>query len=113
MIDIVKNLAQVAQGVSALFTAIVLLVRPFRNWLFGIQAEKEKAKKESAQQKDSTKCLLRSEIVRIYYKYASSCEIPAYEFENTGMLYKAYKDLGGNSFIDKIWNEMQDWSILP
>lgn len=111
--DIVNDLVQVVQGVSALFTVIVLLVKPFRNWLFGIQAEKEKAKQGFLQQKESTKCLLRSEIVRIYYKHAKDCEICAYEFENVGMLYKAYKELGGNSFVDRIWSEMQEWRILP
>lgn len=37
--------------------------------------------------------------------------MPEYEYENLERLYKQYKKLGGNSFVDKVWNEVQEWKI--
>ena len=58
-----------------------------------------------------TKCLLRSEMLRIYYKHKDSQQIRQYEYENFVYSYKAYKALGGNSFIDKIYSEVQTWEV--
>lgn len=64
------------------------------------------------------KCVLRSEMLRTYYKYVDSVEagevptIRQYELENFILLYKAYKALKGNSFIDKIRNEVMTWKVI-
>lgn len=58
------------------------------------------------------KCLLRSEMLRIYYKCKEKKTIRQYEYENFAHLHKAYKALRGNSFIDKIWSEMEEWEIV-
>ena len=58
------------------------------------------------------KCLLRSEMLRIYYKCKDAKTIRQYEYENFAHLHKAYKALKGNSFIDKIWKEVQTWEIV-
>ena len=55
------------------------------------------------------KCLMRSEMLRIYYHNKESKKLRQYEFENFTMLYKAYKALKGNSFIDKIHKEIESW----
>lgn len=62
---------------------------------------------------DGTKCQLRSEMLRIYYHNREREKIRQYEYENFVMLYEAYKALKGNSFIDKIYKEVQTWEILP
>lgn len=59
-----------------------------------------------------TKCQLRSEMLRIYYRNKESGKIRQYEYENFVMLYEAYKALKGNSFIDKIYKEVQSWEII-
>jgi hypothetical protein len=61
---------------------------------------------------NGTKCQLRSEMLRIYYRYAKDGEIHQYEYENFVMLYEAYKALGGNSFIDKIYEEVHSFDIV-
>ena len=58
------------------------------------------------------KCQLRSDMLQIYYHNRDKAEIRQYEFENFVMLYDAYKALKGNSFIDKIYKEVQTWKIL-
>lgn len=59
-----------------------------------------------------TKCQLRSEILRIYYHNKESEKIRQYEYENFIMLYEAYKALKGNSFVDKIYNEVRTWDVI-
>ena len=61
---------------------------------------------------DGTKCQLRSEMLRIYYNNIEGKKIRQYEYENFVHLYNAYKSLGGNSFIDKIYEEVQSWEII-
>lgn len=58
------------------------------------------------------KCLLRSEMLRIYYQHKESEKIRQYELENFVFLYKAYKALKGNSFIDKIYKEVMSWEVI-
>ena len=59
-----------------------------------------------------TKCQLRSEMLRTYYHCRETEEIRQYEYENFVMLYEAYKALKGNSFIDKIYDEVRSWEIV-
>lgn len=58
------------------------------------------------------KCQLRTEMLRIYYHNREKCTIRQYEFENFVSCYEAYKALGGNSFIDKIYKEVQSWEVI-
>lgn len=59
-----------------------------------------------------TKCQLRSEVLRIYYHGRETKTIRQYEYENFVLLYEAYKALKGNSFIDKICEEVHEWEIV-
>lgn len=58
------------------------------------------------------RCLLRSEMLQIYYHNRESKQIRQYEYENFVMLYEAYKAMKGNSFIDKIYKEVQTWEVI-
>lgn len=58
------------------------------------------------------KCILRSEMLRTYYHNKDREKIRQYELENFVFLYKAYKALKGNSFIDKIYNEVMSWEVI-
>ena len=62
--------------------------------------------------KNGMKCQLRSEMLVIYYHNREKRIIRQYEYENFVMLYEAYKALKGNSFIDKIYKEVQEWDIV-
>jgi hypothetical protein len=62
---------------------------------------------------NGTKCQLRSEMLRIYYRNRESGTIRQYEYENFVYLYEAYKALKDNSFIDKIYEEVKTWEIVP
>lgn len=59
------------------------------------------------------KCQLRSDMLHIYYEHKDDKKIRQFELENFIYLYKAYKALRGNSFIDKIYKEVIDeWEVL-
>lgn len=58
------------------------------------------------------RCQLRSDMLRIYYKYNEKEEIPQFEYENFVALYEAYKSLKGNSFADKIYGDIKSWDIV-
>ncbi len=60
---------------------------------------------------NGTKCQLRSEMLKIYYHNKEVQQIRQYEYENFIMLYEAYKALKGNSFIDKIYEEVSTWQV--
>lgn len=61
---------------------------------------------------NGTRCQLRSEMLRIYYHNRERRTIRQFEYENFIMLYEAYKALKGNSFIDKIYDEVKDWEVI-
>ena len=61
---------------------------------------------------EGQKCQLRSDMLRIYYKNKDKETIHQYEFENFVLMHKAYKALKGNSFIDKIYNDVTQWEVI-
>ena len=58
------------------------------------------------------RCQLRSDMLHTYYTNKESKKIRQYELENFVYLYKAYKSLKGNSFIDKIYKEVMSWEVI-
>lgn len=61
---------------------------------------------------DGALCQLRSDMLRTYYRHRESEKIRQYEYENFVMAYEAYRALGGNSFIVKIYEEVKTWEVL-
>ena len=51
-------------------------------------------------------------MLHTYYKHKDDGKIRQYELENFILMYKAYKSLKGNSFIDIIYNEVKTWEII-
>lgn len=86
------------------FAVLTLVCKPFRDWLL-------KKRKDEEDKRETDKCLLRDRITEIYYTHIDNKSMREYEFENLSHLYTQYKKLKGNSFVDKIWNEMQSWGI--
>ena len=87
------------------FTGIVafllLLIKPIRDWLFGIKDIRE-----------AGKCLLRADMLRTYYRHSDDKIIRQYEKENFLLEYKAYKRLKGNSFIDDVAKTVREWDVI-
>ena len=71
---------------------------------------KEYKKKDNIQQ-EALKCLLRSSITSKYYVYNELKEIPLYEKENINYMNEQYVRMGGNSYISKIMEEINQLPI--
>lgn len=100
MLEVLKEIATICSEVSAIACVLALLIKPVREKVFGLGAVKE-----------GQKCLLRSEMLKIYYEHKDEESIRQHTRENMDFLYTAYKALGGNSFIDDIYNEVREWEI--
>ncbi len=96
-----SEIVTTASGIVCLLTLLSLLIKPVREWLMGAK-----------EQKDGIRCLLRAEIVRLYYKHQDSESLQEYEWAMLDACYQAYRRLGGNSFIVKLYEEMKKWTIV-
>lgn len=95
------EIVQWAKDICSIATCAALLIKPVREWLMGTEALRE-----------GQRCLLRAEIVRIYYRHHDDQKLREYEYKNMQQCYNAYKALKGNSFIDKLHEEMKEWDII-
>lgn len=95
------EIVQWAKDICSIATCAALVVKPVRERLMGTEAIRE-----------GQRCLLRAEIVRLYYRHREEKKLREFEFKLLEQCYKAYKALKGNSFIDHIYNEMVEWEII-
>ena len=97
----IQQIASYAGSVSAIFAALAILIKPLREWVFGIGDIRE-----------GIRCSLRGDMLRIYYRHKDEKTIRQYELEYFILCYKAYKRLKGNSLIDKIYKEVMEWEVM-
>lgn len=105
MILILKTVAEIAGCITGIFALIMLFAKPLRKkitYLSGIKTAETEA----------IKCLLRKNMLNVYYKNKDSRTIRQYELEEFLLEHKAYKELGGNSFIDEIYKEVTTWEVV-
>lgn len=88
------EIAGIITGVAAASAVIWKIIKWFRNIVEGIR------------------CQLRTEMLRIYYHNEANETIRQYELQNFIANYKAYKALGGNSFIDEIHDIVVTWKVI-
>ena len=93
--------AQYGSYLTTIAAAVILIVRPIREKVLGIKREDE-----------GVKCLLRSDMLRTYYRHRESKQIRQFEYENFILEYRAYKAMKGNSFIDHIRSEVDEWEVI-
>lgn len=94
------RVASVCSEITVILGALALLIKPVRDKVLGFD-----------KLKDALKCGLRHNMLHTYYKNRESQTIRQYELEDFLYLYKGYKALGGNSFIDKIKSEIDEWEV--
>lgn len=94
-------LADHASDICQIATCGALLIKPIRERILGTKDIME-----------GQRCLLRSAIMQIYREHKDCRQLTEYEYRHLEYCYKAYKALGGNTFIDHIYAEMQEWDII-
>lgn len=87
--------------ISGILTLGILLIKPIREKLLGREDERE-----------GVRCVLRALMLEIYYKHSDTKRLRQYEKEYFLLMYKGYKAMGGNSFIDDIHEEVRTWEVI-
>ena len=101
MIEVLRITAEVCGAISAAAALTILLIKPLRERVLGMRKVI-----------DGQKCLLRADMLRTYYRHRDDAKIRQYEYENFLTTYDAYRALGGNSFIEHIYDEVTDWEVI-
>lgn len=57
---------------------------------------------------NGTMLLLRVQLIEYHTKYMELGYIPSYAYENFMDMYEAYHNLGGNSMVTKMYEEIQE-----
>lgn len=89
-------------------TIITFIVSSVLGWCLNSM---KNYKKKDKSQEEALKCLLRSNITSKYYVYNEIGEIPQYEKQNINYLAEAYYNMGGNSYIKEIVDEINQLPI--
>lgn len=71
---------------------------------------KDEKKKRSANS-TGTMLLLRIQMIEYHDRYCNIGEISSYAYDNFAEMYQAYKALGGNGMIEKMFEEVKELSI--
>jgi hypothetical protein len=98
--SIFLTIVGVIDGLLVICGAIALFVKPIRQRVF-----------KDKEQRNGIMCLLRSKMTDIYYDNKDDKNIREYQYKNFTSCYEAYKAMGGNSFIDHIKTEVDDFTI--
>lgn len=65
-------------------------------------------KKDRDANSRGTMLLLMVQLIEYHDRYVKEGEIPSYAYENFDKMYQAYKELGGNGMVTKMYEEIKD-----
>ena len=99
--EYLEQISALCGYILAITSAAVLFLKPLRDKVFGLKDIS-----------DGVKCLLRSDMLRMYYKHQDGETIRQHERQNFEAEYAAYKALGGNSFMDDIYHDVCGWKVV-
>lgn len=91
---------------------VIALTKDFVKMRKEQKAEADQRAAELELIKEGNRCQLRSDMLNIYYDCVETETIRQYQLENFITLFRAYKALGGNSFIDIIYNEVKTFKVV-
>lgn len=68
----------------------------------------QRQKKDRDANSKGTMLLLRVQLIEYHTKYTATGEIPSYAYQNFIEMYEAYHELGGNSMVTKMREEIEE-----
>ena len=101
--EMFMSVVQVAGGITTICGLIGLVWKLVR--------DQKKIRIEQDKISEGQKCQLLTDMMRTYYKNRDAKKLRQYEAENFVKMYQAYKAMGGNSFIDEIYNHVTQWDV--
>lgn len=69
-------------------------------------------KKKNNATNQALKIMLQSNLTNTYFLYSKKKQITDYIYRNWLNMFKEYKSLGGNEFVDKLAEKMETWEIV-
>ena len=87
----------------------VSLVQNFEEVKEGVENLTENFNNFRIEQKTYNIAMIRHEIVNVYETYKSQKKIPLPVYQSILDLYDKYSNLGGNSFVHEIVEEIKEW----
>ena len=109
LIKLSSSMTNVNQAISELRAEIMPMFNGFSKNLDIIDGKLEDFHSEW---KDYNIIMLRHDITSVYQNYKSSAAIPQGIYQSTMELYDKYEDLGGNSYVHEIVEEMKTWERI-
>ena len=103
--NILSTIALCIADAGVIFGAVMAVWKGFNKFKKDTAGKLEKVM-------EGIKCQHRSEMLRTYHRNREKKQIRQYEFEDFLLHYNSYKALGGNSFIDKIHDEVEEWEVI-
>lgn len=101
IIEVAKQVAALCSYLTCIIGALSIVVKPLREKLFSFNDAQK-----------SIQCILRTLILQTYYNCRTTQTIHYYELENVLKLYEAYKQTGGNSFVNEVIEEIEDYKVI-
>lgn len=106
LIKLSSSMTNVNQAISELRSEIMPMLNGLSKDLDGVDRKLEDFHTEW---KDYNIVMLRHDITSVYEQYKSSAAMPKVIYESTMNLYDKYSNLGGNSYVHEIVEEMKTW----
>ena len=75
---------------------------------------REKLKKKEDNEKlqnNALLTLLQNSLTNVYFTYADKQQVSDYIYRNWLNMFKIYKALGGNDYVDELKHKMDSWKI--
>lgn len=106
LIKLSSSITNVNQVISELKAEIIPMLNGLSKDLDRVDRKSEDFHTEW---KDYNIVMLRHDITSVYEHYKSSAAMPKAIYESTMNLYDKYSNLGGNSYVHEIVEEMKTW----
>ena len=90
--------------VNTYIIVLPIVVSTFGGYLVHVLKQMRKSKDAN---REGTMLLLRVQLIEYHDKYVKKGCIPSYAYENFQEMYIAYKNLGGNGMVEKMYTEVQ------
>ena len=84
------------------YTIVLPILLGYIVWLL------KRQKKDRDANSKGTMLLLRVQLIEYHSRYTALGEIPSYAYQNFIEMYEAYHELGGNSMVTKMKEEIED-----
>ena len=112
LFDIFQGVVEIAKGVIPISACLAILIKPIRERLLGIKAEKDKKEQKNNLNDEIHVCLLRRDMRFIYNTYHKEKIIPERDAIDFFNHYVVYAKIGGNAWVDSAIIEiLNDWIV--